>query len=279
MSGAAPLSNHRLGTFDTVEGARGAMRDILGSLRNAEQLLRSVRVGPKALSSVVPLLHASCGPLLESWRQLGQALGTAFAGCTRSLDAFVVPRIEELELALRDALTRPLNAKQRLGLEKVVVRAAADLDAARALMGLVEDAVGGAPAVVDLWELTRETFQVCDAQSDPAGEVLAATLERGESVELALNARVAMTLIAIGVKMAAGDHPTTPHVAIRRIGRECAVVISRARGRGDALRLRAPRWIPPTLECACAAAGATRGRFEVDDDRSRVSLIWSASGE
>jgi hypothetical protein len=256
------------------------MRDILGSLRNAERLLRSVRVGPKALSSVVPLLHASCGPLRDSWQLVEAALGTRFPACIPALGAFVMPRIDELETALGTALGGPLNAKQRLSLEKVVVRAAADLDAARALMDLLEDALRGPPAVVDLWELTRETFQARDGQSEGDGEALSATLEEGESVELSVNPRVAMALIAIGVKVAAVDDPGVPHVAIHRMpGRECGVVITRAAGRGDALLLRPPRLIPPTLECARAAAGATRGRLEVVEDRSRVSLVWSAAGE
>ena len=280
MSGQLESSRRPGLALEALEGARGSMRDILGSLRNAERLLRSVRVGPKALSSVVPLLHASCGPLRDSWQLVESVLGTRFPDSVPALGAFVIPRIDELEMALTAALRGPLNAKQRLALEKVVVRAAADLDSARALMDLLRDALGGPPAVVDLWELTRETFQARDDQSDESGETLVATLEAGESVELSVNPRVAMALIAIGVKVVAVDHPGVPHVAIRRmLGRECGVVITRAAGEGDALLLRLPRLIPPTLECARAAAAAARGRLDVAEDRSQVSLIWSAAGE
>jgi hypothetical protein len=279
MAGPLESLRHPALALEGLEGARGSMRDILGSLRNAERLLRSVRVGPKALSSVVPLLHASCGPLRDSWQLVEAVLGPRFPACIPELGAFVMPRIDELEAALGVALGGPLNAKQRLGLEKVIVRAAPDLDAARALMDLLEDALACPPAVVELWELTRETFQARDVQSE-SGEFLIATLEAGESVELAVNPRAAMALIAIGVKVVAVDHPGVPHVAIRRmLGRECGVVITRATGQGDALLLRPPRLIPPTLECARAAAGATRGRLEVAEDCSCVSLVWSAAGE
>jgi hypothetical protein len=280
MSGHLESSRHPVLAVDALEGARGSMRDILGSLKNAERLLRSVRVGPKALSSVVPLLHASCGPLRDCWRLVEAGLAARFPDSIPALGEFVIPRIDELEAALSAALSGPLNAKQRLGLEKVVVRAAADLDSARALMDLLQDALGGPPAVVDLWELTRETFQARDEQSDESGETHIATLEAGESVELSVHPRVAMALIAIGVKLVAVDHPGVPHVAIcRMLGRECGVVITRGAGAGDALLLRLPRLIPPTLECARAATAATRGRLEVAEDRSRVSLIWSAAGE
>jgi hypothetical protein len=251
------------------------VRDFLGSLRNAERLLRNIRVGPKALASVVPLLHASCGPLRAAWQEAGELLGKEFPACTRALSEFVLPRISELEQGLGEALVGPLNAKQRLALERVVIRAAADLDAARALMDLLGDALGGSPALVDLWELTRETFQASEGPPDSTEETLGATLERGDSVELAVNPRVAMGLIALSVKIVALDHPGVPHVAIHRISRsECGVVISRGPGQGEALLLHPPRVIPPTLDCARAAVRATRGRMDVADDLSRVSLIW-----
>jgi hypothetical protein len=280
MSGPKVSSNPALPLAEGLEAARGAVRDTLGTLRNAEQLLRSVKVGPKALSSVVPLLHDSCRPLIQSWRQLCGALMLRAPECTQSLEAFVTPRIEELEVALERAMEGPVNARQRLALEHVVIRTAADLDAARSLVELMEDAFGAAPTVVDLWELTRETFQVSENTPEAGVETIRATLERGESVDLKVSPRVAMGLIAFGVKLVALDHPGVPHVAIRREpSGECGIVITRAPGQGDALVLRPPRLIPPTLPCMRAAARATQARVEAAEDHSWIALIWSGAGD
>jgi hypothetical protein len=200
--------------------------------------------------------------------------------CTQSLEAFVIPRVEELEGALERAKDGPVNARQRLALEHVVIRTAADLDAARALVELMEDAFAGAPTLVDLWELTRETFQVRDNAPEAGGETIGATLERGESVELKVSPRVAMGLIAFGVKLVALDHPGVPHVAIRREpSNQCGILITRTPGQGDALVLRPPRLIPPTLPCMRAAARATRARVDAADDYSRIYLVWSDAGD
>src|SRR5215510_286862 len=47
--------------------ARGVLRDVLAAVRNLEDLLRSPRVGPRALAQIIPELKA---PLLVSVDQI-----------------------------------------------------------------------------------------------------------------------------------------------------------------------------------------------------------------
>src|SRR5512145_1778705 len=49
-----------------AEAYRGTVRDALGGLRNLEQLLQSLRVGPRALTSVLPDVLSSCPALAQA---------------------------------------------------------------------------------------------------------------------------------------------------------------------------------------------------------------------
>src|SRR5436190_9531326 len=50
--------------------ARGILRDVLAAVRNLEDLLRSPRVGPRALAQIIPELQGFGTPLLVSVEQI-----------------------------------------------------------------------------------------------------------------------------------------------------------------------------------------------------------------
>jgi len=50
--------------------SRGIVRDALAAIGNLEHLLRSPRVGPRALAQVIPGLRGLCDPLLASVEQM-----------------------------------------------------------------------------------------------------------------------------------------------------------------------------------------------------------------
>lgn len=258
-----------------LEAARGFIRDTLGAVRNVQQLLRSIKVGPKALVSVIPDLHASCGPLAEAFRQLLGAIEAEQPDAARALLSFVSPRIAELESALGEAASGPLNARQRLKLEQVITRAAVDLDTARSHLELVEQALGGGRARVELAELVKQTFKAPEEVSTRPAATTQATISAAVSLEIQVNPRVAMNLIALGVRLVAGKEPgSTPHVSIRRQPEGgWALSISKQPGAGERLQLLAPRLIEPSLACAKAVAQAMGGRLEQTAQGS-LELFW-----
>lgn len=264
---------------ERLEAARGQLRDGLGALTNLAQLLRSIRTGPKALGAVLPDVHASCAALRESVDVLLDTLSVYVPlsdVAVPSLRTFISPRVQELEFQLGRALKRPVNARSRLTLEQVVTRQAVELDAARELIQLLESAVWEPRVRLDLLELARETSGGGGAGSD--ADNIAATLACPEpGVEVFVNPRIAMTLLEIGVQLAAGGSGSgaTPHVLIeRQPSGECSITISRERGVGEPIVLQARHMLPPTVPCARTVARMIDARFEHDPDYTRIALVW-----
>ncbi len=277
MSSGIPPSSQRAPMDPRLEAARGLVRDSVGALKNLEQLLESIRVGPRALSSVIPDVHAACAPLRGALRELLQSLALRLpeTGAVIALEAFVAPRIDDLEQALADAKGRALNARGRLVLEDVVTRSARDLDAARALIDVLDDAVSRPTISVDLSELVRQTFKGADA----AARTVTATLRStGSGCELTLNPRVATALVGIGVQLVATHAATTPPcVAIERSADgTCGVSVTPGPCEGEPLVIPARTLVEPTAICVEAAARAIGARVTRAADDSRFELSWAA---
>lgn len=280
ISGSPPSS--RPPQDGRLDAARGALRDALGGLRNLEQLLRSIRVGPKALTAVVPDVYASCDTMRSSADTLLKALQSALAddAAARALAQYVEPRVDELETALGAARRRRMNAKNRLVLEELVTRLSRELDTARELIDLLDASVSGALVRIDVAEVVRETLtsgEQVNQHAHKAFEVTAGPFAGGP--ELLLNPRVGMGLLAIGVVSVCTRHThIVPHVAVeRRPSGEIAVTV----GPGDREAARhvliARENIEPTHACAQAAARQSGARIEQAEDGSRFGVVWPAS--
>lgn len=276
--GRPPSSRPSRGVDPELDAARGLVRDALGSLRNLEQLLKSIRVGPRALSAVIPDVHASCAPLLRAARELLAALRQHLPdpGAPDALEAFIVPRVGALEKSLAEARQGPINARKRLALEAAVAGAAQELDAARALIDLLEDALTGPAVRVDLLELVRSAGRTPDrVENDDSATVKATLAAPQQNIELLVNPRLAMWLLGIGVQlMADAGSPTIPHVELTAA--ECGLRVHRSPGTGESLFLAARLLIAPTLPCARAAAGLGGARFTSDE--SACTILWPAPG-
>ncbi len=254
------------------------MRDALGSLRNLEQLLRSIKVGPRALATVLPSVHAACAPLLASCRELLDSIAPLGAAPS-AIDAFVTPRLVALERALAAAMETPLHARQRLALEAAVTRAAADLEAGCALVDLLDRARTAPATPVSLVEVTRSTHGPPAGAATRVLERVSGTLTTAPAADVLVNPGVAAELLRIAVRMVIAAHPgVTPHV---RVGPEGAAR-SGIRGSprptsGEPILLLAPPLIEPTIVSARAAARATGGEFVCQPDGT-VTLTWAAGG-
>jgi hypothetical protein len=259
----------------------GALRDALAVLRNLDQLLRSLRVGPKALATVLPEVHASCGILLVSAGALLDEVRVALPGGDEAVDTlwrFIEPRVERLEHELAEAQKRPMSAKYRLGLQKTLVSLAGDLDAARALVDLLGNAVWGARVWLSPVEIVNQSSQSAEPVLQRLPPVDASLVVSGPSGELLVNARAALALVAIGVNwVAAADSSVPPVVSIASGDAQCRIGIRQGAGTGEQLAVARWRIIDPTMACLSAAARAIGASIEATERVRDLAVTWRDS--
>lgn len=251
-----------------LDAARGTLREAQSALRNFAELLHSVRVGSKAIISVLPDVAAGCAPMRATVDGLLAAVAkrTDLAEASLALQAYFTPRLLHLDQELAAAAHRPLSAKSRLGLEQVITRLSLELDTARGLLDLLVEAVSGRSVPVDLAGLLQESFAGPPSGGSWNREQITATMSFVEAdVEVELNPRIATALFALGVELVARGGPGTPHVLVDRdqSGAYRVNIDRRKVADSDDLILIARGVIDPTLTCLTAVARV-----------AGVSLAW-----
>ena len=251
-----------------LDAARGTLREALSALRNFAELLHSVRVGSKALISVLPDVAAGCAPMRATVDGLLAAVASrvGLAPATLALQAYFAPRLQHLDEELAAAAHRPLSAKSRLALEQVITRLSLELDTARGLLDLLVEAVSGRSVPVDLAELVQQSFAGPPSGGSWNREHIVATMSFVRTdAEVELNPRIATALVALGVELVAESGQGTPHVLVDQNPTGCYRVNIERREvpDGEDLILIARGVIEPTLTCLRAVA-----------DISGVTLAW-----
>jgi hypothetical protein len=258
--------------------SRGVLRDALGGVHNLVQLLHSIRVGPKALSAVIPDVHAACEAMRRSVRELLDDLAGELPNpsATGELRQFFGPRIDELERALGRAMHTPINARARLDLEQVLSRLSRELDAGRELVDLLEDAVEGPTVRLSLLEIVRHGVASPERHVPNAETLWATVSSTPEGLELLVNARVARMLVITGVNLVGGGDPAiVPQVFIGRIdNRECGMQVRRTAAPGERIAVPLRPAIEPTLACIEAAARLAGARIERGAEDEGFSVLW-----
>jgi hypothetical protein len=260
----------------------GTLRNGLGSVKNLELLLKSLKVAPKALHPVVAAVHADCGPLLSASEALEPALAAmgVDAECSRELRAYVAERVTVLELALKQVLRgKGLLVGERLRLEGETARIASDLDAALPLVELL-DQVTQPGSERTTWSQVISQYRPED-QPAPRGRYRIATVAplpaECESV-VTVSPRTTMMLVALGVSLVCGDASNLPvHIAFSVSGGSATTTIAQRRGKGEPLKMSTVRAIPPTLSCARAAADFIGACFDFVPAERLVRIHWGAA--
>ncbi|HEU5074836.1 MAG TPA: hypothetical protein VFU02_11690 [Polyangiaceae bacterium] len=276
-NGSPPSSRRYLDEDRSLVEARGTLRDALGALGNLDQLLRSLRVGPKAISAVLPDVLDSCGPARDAVRELlsqtGVRLGSATA--VTELEHFFTPRFEELQQSIELATRTPMHARHRLELERVVTRLSPELEAGRSLLDLLEGALAAPTIRLKLQELLD---QITVAEFAKGTEPLKTTL-RGklEDIELLVQPQVAMMLLTLGANLVvAGHEDRTPELSVEaRPDGGCTIRFQLGSVPGEALLLPRQTIVPPTLACVETAATKMGCSVERGSDSSTFSLTWA----
>lgn len=281
-SGLPPSSHAFVRGTAALDIERGALRESLAGLRNLAQLLHSLRVASRPLSTVLPAARDACDPLRHATGEILAAVRSALgdAAAADQLSAYVSPRMKELELALSDASTRQLSVKLRLSLEELVTRLSQELDTARGLFDLLADSISGRPVGLDVLELVRQSFAGPPSGASWPRETLVATLSGdADGFEVEVNPRAATSLIAYGVELVVDMHDAMriPHIHVSTTPEgSCNILIERdADSPGEDLALLRRGIIAPTLPCVAAAARANGATLDFDRDTSRFSLTFN----
>jgi hypothetical protein len=239
---------------DGVDLARGTLRDGLGALGNLAQLAGSTRVGSKAIETVLPDVLASTGPMRAAAEELIAALGPGLGASTvlDELRAFVVPRVDELERELTELTGQPLRTPSRLGLDRLLARLSAELDAAQALLEMLE--VASAEPFVSLRppEVLRQRLPAAPSGKRPQRKMEARLVVKEPVPEMPLRPRALSAIVASLAEMLEVEHPV---IAVRST--QTAVEIDLLKDEaeaGEALPFWAYGVVAPTQTAVQAAA-------------------------
>lgn len=280
-SGLPPSSHAFVRGTAALDTERGNLRESLAWLRNLAQLLHSLRVASRPLSTVLPTARDACAPLRHAMGEILAATRSQLGEneAADRLSEYVAPRVQELETALSEASERPLNVKLRLSLEERVTRLSQELDIARGLFDLLVDAVAGKAVQLDVLELSRQSFAGPPSGASWPREALVATLSAdARGLEVEVNPRAVTALIALGVELVADvkDATRVPHIRVTATPEGgCSMLVKLgAAERGEDLVLLRRGVIAPTLACAVAAARANGAQLLFDAGASRFELTF-----
>jgi hypothetical protein len=256
-SRSSPSPRSYLVRVPGVIEAGGVLRDTLGSLRNLDQLVRSMRVGPRGLERAIPDVHSACQPTLEAVRTLVGLLEPALSepGALAQLGSFVRERLTEVEQALSSASGQPMTARHRLTLEQVLVRVLPELEAGKDLLELLAEAVW-APG------LTSPLLEVLALNQVPAG-IAAPTVrvfleEEVSDFEIELPPSLVQGCLGILATASQQERERSPTLRVRTEGAHACVELADQAPAGPQLIWAVRQLVAPSLEVA-AAALRTRG--------------------
>lgn len=262
--------------------ARGVLRDVLAAVRNLEDLLRSPRVGPRALAQIIPELKGFGTPLLVSVDQIlwsvQEAAELPVDTAVAEVGAYVQALCGRLRDSLELALRAPLDAKSRLCFESALGQAGAELNSVRQLLDLLIQATERSDTELDIEEVIQVAFSEPPRTNPRASLVKVVAGYVHDGSEFRARPGVLLPLISIGVGMAPG--PVKDPVFVSALCRRGEpVVITMCRDcpvAGDEYLFESPFIVPPTFVSAQTAARLVGGSFDVGPDR--VTISWRPEG-
>lgn len=248
--------------------AQGTFREALAALRNLSNLVRSRKVGPRAILDMVPDVRSACRPLPGAAADVFGVIEPYLEpGALTELRAFVNERGAALARELDAAQDGAMNARQRLHLEQALAELWRDLNGSRALLSLLEASVYEQALATDVVELMLQTY----SGPPSAGQVnaLIPAYIQGDGAEAQCQQpRTLAALLACGVEQLAERDGGTPQITIAG-SREgwSATLRPSAEPRGIPLTVWGYGAVPPAMPCLHAAA-----------QRVGLGCSWDAEG-
>lgn len=263
---------HETWTARPLSVARGTLRDGLGALGNLAILASSVKVGSRSIARVLPDVLSSCGPLRSAVSELsdGVARLPGAESAARGLEKFFDEHLSELERELGALVDEPFRASERLDLDRLLARLSTELDAAQALLELLDTAAHERAATIHLGELLRQHLAGAPSGRRPQRR-FKVTLTTQGNVEADTKPRALSELVTAELELLPGG--SVPHVELAALSSGHAVTISKTPlAKGEVLEVWGYGVIEPSATCVAAAAelvGVTRA---VSSDGVRLTI-------
>jgi hypothetical protein len=252
--------------------SRGILRDGLGAIGNLAILANSVRVGSRAIASVLPDVLASCGPIRGAVNELASGvlqLPEAHSAAT-ALQAFMSGHLDELESELTGLVDEPFRASERLDLDRLLARLSGRLDAAQALLELLDTAVHERPQSIHLGELLRQHLAGAPSGRRPQRR-FKVTVESIGAVEADVKPRALSELVTAELELFPAE--TVPHIELLAVQGGHEIAISKhSRTTGETLSVWGYGVIEPSVPCILAASRLLDLTREVSSDGVRLGL-------
>jgi hypothetical protein len=267
--------------WDGFEAANGFVRDGLAALRNLENLLKSPRIGPRALEQVVAELRPGSRPLGDAFLMLIDLIDAREPKTvSAALRTFTRERIESLDEAIDRASGSDMGAKARLRLEAQVVKLGGELDALRDLVDLLDAATTILPTELDLNALTTEALgKLAPSSAKHPRLAKVAYAAAPDSATVVTDPRVVMPLLAAALAMLVSNNIRSIHVSASIDDRGGTLLICRPHANGQPANIPCvpPRVIAPTLDVARTAASLAGAELVFDEPDNVVRVMIPAS--
>jgi len=261
----------------------GPLRNGLGSVRNLQLILGSIKVGQKGLFSAVAAVHGDCAQMIASLAGLAEALirrGMS-AEAAQPVIAALHGSLTRLEAALEQAVqSGRLSAARRLALEQALPGLAEELSGTLPLVALLDRSGRPRPA-----EPSPIDWIHASSSEAPLPEAVPAIFVNPSdppdaSSGLSVDLDAAKTLIVLGVALVAQRSAARPlqlrYVARRGVPQTWIGFGSESTA-GIAVRIASLPLVKPTLTCAELAARRLGGSFEFASEALSVCISWPVS--
>lgn len=186
----------------------GVLRNGLGSIRNLELLIKSIKVGQKGLFAAVSAVHSDCAPMIANAVGLARALidNGVDAGCAERLSNVLSTSLTDLERMLAGVVASGrLSVAQRLKLEGDLARCARELSATLPLVALIERAARPRPLELTPVELVHASS--AERSEEKSVSVYRAPSASAAQCSLNVDLEAAKTLVALAVALVLDDSP------------------------------------------------------------------------
>jgi hypothetical protein len=266
----------------------GTLRNGLGSIRNLELLIKSIKVGQKGLFAAVAAVHADCAPMIAHAVGLGRGLSEVGVdtACAERLSSVLSTSLTDLEAMLAVAVEAGrLSVAQRLKLERDLARCARELSSTLPLVSLIERA--SRPRPLELTPVSLVHASSAERSDQKSVMVLKGPSPDAEQCSLSVDLECAKTLVALAVALVTDGNPEArPHLGfeLQPGGTPVSTVCldpakgGVAPGLGDSvLNIVALRLSAQSVLCAEVAARSLGGSFEYARDARRVCIYWPLS--
>jgi hypothetical protein len=265
------------GSLVPLAESRGVVRDVLAAVGNLQHLLRSPRVGAKALAQVIPGLRGLSDSLLSSIEQVlehaRRAASVSIEPAATQLHTYSTTACERLRIALDRVGRHPMDAKTRLSFEADIVKCDAELNSARQLLDLLIHSTEHSETDLFIEEVVRVAFSNGSRSVSGTNLIrLTASYARdGSGFRASAQVIVPLLVIAAGWVRTSSGGPLFLSATCREDEPVVVTISYDGPQDGEQLAFEPPLVVAPTLACAETAARLTHASFEAEADRV---VIW-----